>query len=111
MIISDSAAAFHYRPACLLRVTGGDAATFLQSQFTNDLRGLKAGGAVYGLWLDRKGRVIADSHVLMDPGAEGFWVASLSSPAAVVARHLGDHIIADDVEVSDETADGGASRS
>jgi tRNA-modifying protein YgfZ len=103
MIISGSAAVFHYRPACLLRVTGSDAATFLQSQFTNDLRDLKPAGAVYGLWLDRKGRVIADSHVLRDPGAEAFWVASLSSPATVVARHLGDHIIADEVEVADET--------
>jgi folate-binding protein YgfZ len=58
---------------------------------------------VYGLWLDRRGRVIADSHVIEDPDAGGFWVASLASPAAVIARHLGEHIIADDVEVRDET--------
>jgi folate-binding protein YgfZ len=103
MIISAPRAVFHYRPACLLRVTGGDAAAFLQSQFTNDLRNLRAGDAVYGLWLDRKGRVIADSHVVEDPGAGGFWIASLSSTAAAVARHLGDHIVADDVQVEDET--------
>ena len=76
---------------------------FLQGQFTNDLRDLGPGSAVYGLWLDRRGRVIADSHVLRDPGDEAFWVASLSSPSSVVGRHFGDHIIADDVEVADET--------
>ena len=58
--------AFHWwRPAAWLRITGGDAETFLQGQFSNDLRGLRAGsGAVYGLWLDVKGRVMADSFVL-----------------------------------------------
>lgn len=104
MIISDSAAIFHYRPACLLRATGSDAAAFLQGQFTNDLSNVEPGRAVYGLWLDRKSRVIADSHVIRGPNANEFWIASLSSPAATVARHLGDHIIADEVELTDETS-------
>ncbi len=103
MIISDSTAIFHYRPACLLRATGSDAATFLQGQFTNDLSNVEPCRAAYGLWLDRKGRVIADSHVIRGQNANEFWIASLSSPAAVVARHLGDHIIADEVELADET--------
>ncbi len=59
---------------------------------------------MYGLWLDRKGRVIADSHVVEAPSGGGFWIASLSSSAQVVARHLGEHIVADDVQVEDETA-------
>ena len=104
MIIRCPTAIFPYRPACLLRVTGGDAATFLQGQFTNDLRNLGPGRAVYGLWLNRKGRVIADSHVIEAPDGGGYWVASVASPAAVLARHLGDHIIADEVEIADETA-------
>ena len=103
MIISGSTTVFHYRPSCLLRATGTDAAGFLQGQFTNDLSHVEPGGAVYGLWLDRKGRVIADSHVIRARGPDGFWIASISSPAAVIASHLGDHIIADDVEIQDET--------
>jgi len=95
---------FPYRPACLLRVMGPDAAVFLQGQFTNDLGPIEPGQAVYGHWLDRRGRVIADSHVIRGPGAGEFWIESLSSPAAVVASHLEAHIIADDVAVEDMTA-------
>jgi folate-binding protein YgfZ len=85
-------------------VSGPDAAAFLQGQFTNDLDGIEPGRAVYGLWLDRKGRVIADSHVVRSPDGEGFWIASISSSAPVVARRLGDFIVADDVAVEDVTA-------
>ena len=103
MIISGSTAVFRYRPACVLRATGTDAATFLQGQFSNDLGNMSPGSAVYGLWLDRRGRVLADSHVIRGTGSGEFWIASISSPAAAIARHLGDHIIADDVEIGDET--------
>lgn len=95
---------FPHIPACVLRVSGSDAAIFLQGQFTNDLGRIAPGRAVYGLWLDRKGHVIADSHVVCDPGEAGFWVVSVSSPAAVVARRLGDFVIADDVVIEDATA-------
>jgi folate-binding protein YgfZ len=105
MILSEETRVFSYRPACLLRARGSDTATFLQGQFTNDLGNIKSGQAVYGLWLDRKGHVVADSHVIRAGDPNEFWIASLSSPAAVVARHLGEHIIADDVEIADETGD------
>jgi folate-binding Fe-S cluster repair protein YgfZ len=38
--ISTSSAIFRWKPAAWLRVTGEDAAGFLQGQFTNDLRPL-----------------------------------------------------------------------
>jgi tRNA-modifying protein YgfZ len=95
---------FPYAPACVLRVGGSDAATFLQGQFTNDLSKTQVGEGVYGLWLDRKGKVIADSHVVPMAGGMGFWIASTGSAGPVIAKHLGDHIIADEVEVADETA-------
>jgi hypothetical protein len=87
----------------VLRVAGGDAATFLQGQFSNDLGNLKPGEAAYGLWLDRKGHVVADGHVILIGPGEGYWVASVSSPAATVAGRLGDFIIADDVALEDQT--------
>ncbi|HEY5079159.1 MAG TPA: folate-binding protein [Opitutaceae bacterium] len=99
-----SASAFSYRPACLLRVSGPDAATFLQGQFTNDLARAAPGHAVYGLWLDRRGRVLADSHVVRTADGSDFWVASVSSTAAIIARHLEDHIIADEVAIEDATS-------
>lgn len=86
----------------MLRVSGEDAASFLQGQFSNDLSRLGAGQASYGLWLDRRGRVIADSHVV-NAGDGGFWVASVTSDSAAVARRLEAFIIADDVAIEDQT--------
>jgi tRNA-modifying protein YgfZ len=97
-------AIFPYRPACVLKVGGPDAATFLQGQFTNDLRNISLRQSVYGLWLDRKGHVIGDSHVVLaDSGAE-FWIVSTASPAPTIVRRLEDHIIADEVTIEDMTA-------
>jgi folate-binding protein YgfZ len=94
---------FPWRPTCVLRATGPDALAFLQGQFTNDLGKIGSGKAVYGLWLDRKGRVIADSHVIQAADTPEFLIASHSSPARAIEQHLGGHIIADDVAMSDET--------
>lgn len=99
-----AAAVFPYRPACLLRVSGADAEAFLQGQFTNDLSDAAPGEAVYGLWLDRKGHVIADSHVIKAADRARFWIASVSSQAADVVRRLEGHIVADDVAIEDMTA-------
>ncbi len=104
MNFSTSTAVSTWRPAAWLRVTGEDAANFLQGQFTNDLRGLAAdgGGAVYGLWLNVKGKVLADSFVLRSATGE-FWVGSYFSPAAVIRERLESFVIADDVVIEDLT--------
>jgi folate-binding protein YgfZ len=103
--ISTSGAFLPWQPAAWLRISGADAATFLQGQFTNDLRGLQAGGgAVYGLWLTVKGKVLADSFVLRGRGADEFWVGSYFSPAATIRERLEAYVIADEVEIEDETA-------
>jgi folate-binding protein YgfZ len=95
-----SAAAFHrYRPAAWLRVTGSDAAGFLQGQFTNDVRRAQGAAAVYGLWLDQKGKVLADSVIGHGLGADEFWIASLGSPGEAIRGRLEDYIIADDVAI------------
>ena len=102
---STSPAIFRWRPTCWLRVTGEDAANFLQGQFTNDLRGLTAGRAVYGLWLTLKGRVLADSFVIRGNVENEFWLGSYFSSAAVMRERLESHVIADDVMVEDQTGD------
>ncbi len=109
--ISTSPAVFHWQPACWLLVSGEDAANFLQGQFTNELRGLTSSapgggsGAVYGLWLTLKGKVLADSFVLRGAGANEFWIGSYFSPAAVIRARLEGHIIADDVLIEDQGTD------
>lgn len=97
---------FHvWRPATWLHVAGPDAFAFLQGQFSNDLRALgqSQGEAVHGLWLNQKGRVLADSFVLRAGKPDAFWVGSYFSPAVTVWERLESHLIADDVQIEDQT--------
>jgi len=94
---------YSYRPAAVLKITGQDAFLFLQGQFTQDLRSCVEGHDVaYGLWLNQKGKVLADSFVLrvgMD-----WLVFSMFSAATVLRERLETYIIADDVAIEDVTA-------
>ncbi len=91
-----------YRPAAWIRVTGEDAHSFLQSQFSNDLNGMEIGQVVYGLWLNHKGKVQGDSFILR-VGEEEFRLMSYATPAQVIGDKLGAFIVADDVELGQET--------
>src|SRR5450631_2299879 len=102
MNFPQNTAVFRYTPAGVLRIGGADASTFLQGQFTNDLSKMASGSSVYGLWLDRRGKVIGDSHVILAQGGGEYWIVSTGSKGAAIAEHLNDHIIADEVEVSNE---------
>ncbi|MGC6424499.1 MAG: YgfZ/GcvT domain-containing protein [Lentimonas sp.] len=95
--------AYEYTTKTHLLVTDEDAADFLQSQFTNELRPFEVGQCTYGLWLDVKGKVLADSFVLCE-GEEQFRLVSESSDAAVLKEKLERHIIADDVIIDAEAA-------
>jgi len=94
---------YDYTTRTHLLVSDEDAADFLQSQFTNELRPVEAGRCTYGLWLNVKGKVIADSYVLCE-GEEQFRLFSETSESAVVAETLENHIIADDVVIESEPA-------
>jgi folate-binding protein YgfZ len=89
---------FTYEMSGHLIVSDEDAAEFLQSQFSANLRPLKPGQAVYGLWLDVKGKIVADSWVLCE-GPERFRLFSEHCPASTIAEKLERHIIADDVVI------------
>ncbi len=102
---TDPPAFYDYRPAGWLRVTGSDAGAFIQGQFTNDIRLIGPNRAVYGLWLDQKGKVLADSFVMAGSAAGEFWVGSYFSPGETIRRRLEDYIVADDVIVEDLTQD------
>jgi len=94
----ESVFGYEYEPTAHLLVTDEDAADFLQSQFTNDLRPFEEGRSTYGLWLDVKGKVVADSFVLCE-GEERFRILSEASAATALVEKLERHIIADDVEI------------
>lgn len=89
--------------SAILRLRGPDANTYLQGQFTQDLR-LAEAGPIYGLWLDQKGKVLADSHILR-LGDNDFLIASFAGPAAALIARLESYLIADEVELHDETAE------
>lgn len=105
-MISEKMRTLNYRPRALVRVTGEDAFTFLQGQFTNELR-QPPGSVSYGLWLNQKGKVLADSQVLRISENE-FLICSEFSPAAIIRQRLEEYIVADDVGLADETATGHA---
>lgn len=87
--------------AACLRVTGEDAANFLQSQGTQDLRG-PAGLARYCLWLDHRGCVQGDSWVLK-LAENTFLLYSYGYSADTLMNKFARHIIADDVVLEDMT--------
>ncbi|QYY35822.1 hypothetical protein [Ruficoccus sp. ZRK36] len=91
-----------FQPAAVLRVTGEDAPDYLQSQCSNDLRNLQRGQYCYGLWLDRKGKVCADSLIFW-LGPEDYLLLSYGCPADSLIAKLEENIIADEVEIEDLT--------
>lgn len=91
------------RPAAWIEVTGDDSFPFLQGQFSNDLRSPSPNPATYGLWLDRKGRVLADSFILQEADDRFYLYSPFSSAAAIIER-LEPYIIADDVSLRDVTS-------
>jgi folate-binding protein YgfZ len=83
------------------RIRGPDANTFLSGQFTQEIRG-PAGLVAYGLWLNQKGKTLADSYVVRLEGDEHRIYASDSDPTLIRTR-LEDYLIADDVDLTDES--------
>lgn len=88
------------RPRAWLRITGADAATFLQGQCTQELRDMKPGEARWALWLTIKGRVSGESLMLRGAGEEWRLWSAHTEGAALRAR-LEDFIIADEVNVEE----------
>jgi len=89
--------------SAVLRVRGPDANSFLQGQFTQDLK-LAEKGPCYGLWLDQKGKVLADSHIVRLAPLD-YLVISFCTVAAPLLARLEAYLIADEVELHDETGE------
>ncbi len=92
------------KPAAVLRATGPDAFAFLQSQYSNDLDHPEVEQPVtYGLWLDHKGKIQADSFIIQKT-RENFLLVSYDCPASLLLGQLESRLIADEVVLADETA-------
>src|SRR3982751_542013 len=55
-----------------LRLTGAEAADYLQGQVTNDVEALIAGTGCYAALLNHKGKMLADMRVLR--GEDHLWI-------------------------------------
>ena len=87
-------------PTAVVRVTGEDAASFLQGQCTADLRKVALTDA---LWLNRKGRVLA--HTIVAKETDGsFLLLCPHLTAEEIIAIVTANVIADDVVATDETS-------
>ena len=85
--------------AAVIRVTGSDAASYLQGQCSGDLT--KA-HKVHALWLNRKGRVLAHTLIIKEPD-QSFLIVCPHLSAADAVAVMSSNLIADDVTLLDET--------
>jgi len=92
----DASKAHFYAPAGRFFVEGADSAHFLQGQFSQDLRG-EAGSCFYGLWLNHKGKIKADSF-LLKLSERRFLVMSYFGETQSLRDNLEGRIIMDEVE-------------
>jgi folate-binding protein YgfZ len=84
----------------VIRVTGGDRATWLQGLLTNDVVGLAVGRGCYSAWLTPQGRMITDAVVLAEEDA-----VTLEVPGPIgedLYRRLDAAIFAEDALLTDE---------
>ena len=84
----------------VVRVTGEDAAAFLQGQCSADLRGVTLADA---LWLNRKGRVLAHTIISKEADGSHLLLCPHLSAEALIAI-VTANVIADDVVATDESA-------
>lgn len=89
--------------SAVLRVRGPDANSYLQGQFTQDLKQAEK-GPCYGLWLDQKGKVLADSQIVR-VAENDYRVISFSTPGSTLRARLEAYLIADEVELRDESGE------
>jgi folate-binding protein YgfZ len=82
-----------------LRLTGGEAADYLQGQVTNDVEALVPGGGCYATLLTPKGQIVADMRILR--GADFIWVDAEPRSIPALVRNAAMYSIGRDVQTTD----------
>jgi tRNA-modifying protein YgfZ len=86
-----------------LRLTGGEAADYLQGQVTNDVAALAPGTGCYAALLNHKGKMLADMRVLR--GEDFIWVDAEPAGFPALTRNASMFSIGRDVRHEDVTGD------
>ena len=84
-----------------IRVTGEDRARLLHAMSSNDVQNLPAGQGLYAFFLTAQGRILADANIFNL--GDALWLDTEPEIADKLRDHLDKYIIADDVELQDET--------
>ena len=88
------------------RLTGEDRAKFLHRIISNDVESLTTGQGTYAMLLTHRGKIIADLNITVLENTISIDTASETTES--LFNELDKYIIADDVELSDVTAETGA---
>src|SRR4051794_39756304 len=84
-----------------LRLTGGEAADYLQGQVTNDVEGLEPGSGCYAALLTPKGQIVADMRILRGP--DFIWIDCEPRSLPALTRNASMYSIGRDVQTVDVT--------
>src|SRR6059058_875707 len=84
-----------------LRITGTDRFRFLNGQITNDLRGASETAAIEACVLNAKGKL--DAHIFVAVVGESFLIDAEPELRETLRARLERYVIADDVQIEDET--------
>src|SRR3954466_14959886 len=84
-----------------LRLTGSEAADFLQGQVTNDVEALEPGTGCYAALLTPKGKMLADMRILRGPG--WLWLDTEIDALPAVAKMIRTYSIGRDVQPENVT--------
>ena len=82
-----------------LRLSGGEAADYLQGQVTNDVAGLAPGSGCYAALLNHKGKMLTDMRVLR--GEDFIWIDTEPEGLPALARNASMFSIGRDVRHED----------
>ena len=88
------------------RLVGEDRAKFLHRIISNDVESLSAGQGTYAMILTHRGKIIADFNVYILKDMIG--IDTAAETTEILFNELDKYIVADDVEISDLTAETGA---
>lgn len=86
-----------------LLVRGKDAPRFLHGMVTNEIKEMPPGRGNYAFFVNVHGHIQADANILR-LGADSYWIDCDRSLVETIRQTLEKYIIADDVEVVDQTA-------
>jgi folate-binding protein YgfZ len=93
-------------PRGVIAVAGSDRTRWLNAMISNDVASLEPGtsrSGCYATLLTPQGRIVADLQVLHR--GDIFWLDLAASDVAAVAERLERHVIADDVQLADRSAE------